>query len=122
MDLLYSKKIETTATISIVSKQRIGQIIVLLLLVILLLAPVYESFDHWDGFPSGGDDTVLSLLAVITFCGVVMVAGRSLFQTFLRERLGRWKSWTQRTILATFVFPNAADESPPPPCRFSLRV
>lgn len=104
------------------SKQRIGQIVVLLLLVILFLAPVYESFDHWDRFPQGGDDTVLSLLAVVTFCGVVLVAGRSLFQAFFRKCLPRRGRSTPRRSFSTFPFPKKADESPPLAFRFSLRV
>lgn len=107
---------------SLVSNLRIGQSIVFLLLVIMLLAPIYESFDHWDQFPNGGDDTVLSLLATVAFCGLVLVAGRSLLLAVLRKRLPTWDRWAARAILITFVFPKAANESPPPPFNFSLRV
>ncbi len=43
-------------------------------LLLLLLAPLYESFDRWDGFPRSGNDTVLNLISAVAFCGLVLVA------------------------------------------------
>ncbi len=104
-------------------KRRVGQIVVILLLAIFLIAPVYEHFDHWDGFPRGGDDTVLSLIATVTFCGMVLVAGHSLFRAFTRERVVKIERWNPPPpVLFVFRPYKTADESPPLPLRLSLRV
>ena len=103
-------------------KRRIAQIVVLLLLTIFLLAPIYEHFDHWDGFPRSGDDTVLTLIAVVTFCGVVLVAARSLFRVFLQRRWVKLERWKPLSMPFVFFASRAADESPPTSPRLSLRV
>jgi len=103
-------------------KRRCGQIVVLLLLAIFLLAPVYECFDHWDGFPRSGNDTALSLIAAVTFCGVVLVSGRSLFRAFTQKRLVKAERWTPPSMLFAFLACKTADESPPFLLRLSLRV
>ena len=54
------------------------QIVLGCFLVLLLLSPLYESFDRWDGFPRSGDDTVLNLIAAVTFGGLILVAAKSL--------------------------------------------
>ncbi len=104
-------------------KRRISQIVVLLLLTIFLLAPVYECFDYWDGFPRSGNDTALSLIAAVTFCGVVLVAGRALFHVFTRTRFVKSEPWKPPCALAfALLARKAADESPPLSPRLSLRV
>jgi protein-S-isoprenylcysteine O-methyltransferase Ste14 len=103
-------------------KRRIAQIVVLLLLTIFLLAPVYEHFDHWDGFPQGGDDTVLSLIAVVTISGVVLVATRSLFRVFLQRCWVKPERWKSPSVIFVFLACRAADESPPSSLRLSLLV
>ncbi len=104
-------------------KRRAGQIVVLLLLAIFLLAPVYEHFDHWDGFPRGGDDTVLTLIATVTFCGMVLVAGHSLLRAITQKRVVKIERWNPPPpVLFVFRPYKTADESPPLPLRLSLRV
>ncbi len=103
-------------------KRRISQIAVLLLLAIFLLAPVYECFDHWDKFPRSGNDTVLNLIAAVTFCGVVLVAGRSLFRALTEKRLVKRERWNPPPVPFSFVACKTADESPPLSFRLSLRV
>jgi hypothetical protein len=103
-------------------KQRVSQIVVLLLLAILLFAPIYESFDHWDGFPKSGNDTVESLIAAATFCGLVLVAHRFLVQVFLHKRPLKFERWNPPAILFACVPCKRADESPPGSSSLSLRV
>lgn len=95
---------------------------VLLLLTIFLFAPVYEHFDHWDSFPQGGDDSVLSLIAVVTFCGIVLVASRSLFRVYLQRHWVKLERWKTPSVLFVFLACRAANESPPASPRLSLRV
>ena len=103
-------------------KRRIGQIVVLVLLALFLLAPVYECFDHWDGFPRSGDDTALSLIAAVTFCGVVLVTARSLFHVFTQKCFVKLNLWEPPCAPFAFLARKAADESPPLSLRLSLRV
>jgi hypothetical protein len=103
-------------------KRRIGQVVVLLLLLIILLAPVYECFDQWDGFPGSGDDTTLSLIAAVTFCGVALVAGCSLFAAFAQKCVVKIERWNLPAVFFTFPACKTADESPPLTLRLSLRV
>lgn len=104
------------------SRQRIGQVVIFLLLTMLLLAPVYECFDHWDGFPKSGNDTALNLIAAMTFCGVVLVAGRSLFRALTKRRLVKREQWNPPPAPFAFVALAIANESPPLPFILSLRV
>ena len=103
-------------------KRRIGQVVVLLLSAILLLAPVYECFDHWDGFPRSGNDTALNLIAAVTFCGVVLVADRYLFRALTERRLVKHERWNPPPASFAFVACPIANESPPLPFTLSLRV
>jgi hypothetical protein len=103
-------------------KRRSGELVVLVLLTIFLLAPVYEHFDHWDGFPRSGDDTVLSLVAIVTLCGIVLVATRSLFRLFLLRRWVKLERWILPPVLFALQICSVADESPPSSFRISLRL
>ncbi|MBA3915238.1 MAG: hypothetical protein H0X25_15590 [Acidobacteriales bacterium] len=93
-----------------------------MLLAIFLLAPVYETFDHWDGFPQSGNDTVLNLIAAVTFCGVVLVAARSLLCALTEKRLVKRDQWNPLPAPFVVVALPMADESPPTSFTFSLRV
>ncbi len=106
----------------IMGKRRIGQLVILLLLTVFLLAPVYEHFDHWDGFPRSGDDTVLSLVAIVTFCGVVLIAARSFFRIFLQRRWVKLERWKPPLVPFVLHARRGADESPRSLFRLSLRV
>ena len=104
-------------------KRRISQTVVLLLLTIFLLAPVYERFDHWDGFPRSDNDTALSLIAAVTFRGVILVAECALFHVFTRTRFVKTGPWKPPCALPFALLAcKAADESPPLSPRLSLRV
>jgi hypothetical protein len=59
------------------SRRRVTQIVLGCFVFLLLIAPLYESFDRWDGFPKSGNDTMLNLIAGITFAGLVLVAAKS---------------------------------------------
>lgn len=107
---------------SVMDKRRTGQIVVLVLLALFLLAPVYECFDHWDGFPRSGDDTALSLIATVTFCGVVLLAARSLLRVFTQKRFVKLELWEPPCARFALLGRKAADESPPLSFPLSLRV
>ncbi|MDQ2925396.1 MAG: hypothetical protein M3R43_07575 [Acidobacteriota bacterium] len=81
-------------------RRRIGQIVVLLQLALFLLAPVYESFDLWNGFrrSGGGNDKTLSLIAAVTFCGVVLVAGRSHLTALTQKGPIKLETWLEPWI------------------------
>ena len=55
--------------------RRLIQIAVLLLLLIHLGGPLFETVDHWDQFAQGGDDLVLSVLTVIVGLGLTLLVG-----------------------------------------------
>lgn len=93
-----------------------------MLLALLLLAPVYECFDHWDGFPRSGDDTALSLIAAVTLCGVILVAAPSLFHIFARTRFVKMELWKSPCARFALLTRKEANESPPLSLYLSLRV
>ncbi len=61
--------------------------IVFALLAALLAGPVFELFDHWDNIPETGNDTVLSVVLLLTCAGalfavrrVTVMAGKLLYR------------------------------------------
>lgn len=42
-----------------------------ILLLFILAGPLFETVDHWDNFPQTGNDTVLSLVMLVTCVGAV---------------------------------------------------
>ncbi len=38
---------------------------IVLIVTVVLCAPVFEHYDRWDGFPSSGNDIVLTLVAAL---------------------------------------------------------
>lgn len=85
-------------------------------LFLLMLAPVYESFDHWDGFPHSGSDTVLNLIGAVAFCGLALVAAKSL-HSLLSALLSAFSAvgrlFQVRSSPLSFVGRAAIGESPP---------
>ena len=55
--------------------RRLIQIAVLLLLLIHLVWPLFETVEHWDQFAKGGDDLVLGVLSVIAGLGLTLFVG-----------------------------------------------
>ena len=50
--------------------------IVFALLAVLLSGPVFELFDHWDNIPETGNDTVLSVVLLLTCAGALFAVRR----------------------------------------------
>ncbi len=63
--------------------RRLVQIALLLLLLIHLGGPPFETVDHWDQFAQGGDDFVLSVLRVAVGLGLTVVLALFLLWIFL---------------------------------------
>lgn len=103
-------------------KRWTGRIVILLLLAIVVLAPIYETFDHWDGFPGSGDDTVLNLIAAVTFCGLVFLGRCTVWLAITSKSLVRFQVLIPPFLRFTFVSCKAADESPPLRSFLILRV
>lgn len=57
--------------------RRLIQVAVLLLVLIHVGSPVFETVDHWDQFSQGqgGDDLVLSVLSLIVGLGLTLLVG-----------------------------------------------
>lgn len=57
--------------------RRLIQIAVLLLVLIHVGGPLFETVDHWDQFSQGqgGDDLVLSVLSLVAGCGLTLLVG-----------------------------------------------
>ena len=66
-------------------RRRIALILMFLAVVLLLGGPVFEHFDHWDGFPQSGQDFLLSVIAVL----VCPAAAVSFVRQLLRLTAGR---------------------------------
>ena len=101
------------------------QIVLGCFLILLLLAPLYESFDCWDGFPKSGDDTVLNLIGATAFGGLVLVVAQSL--PFLRSALVRafsaiWGLFQIPSPPRMLGFGSTIGESPPPLHCSQLRI
>ena len=50
--------------------------IVIALLAVLLAGPVFEIFDHWDNVPETGNDSLLSVVLLLTFAGALFAVRR----------------------------------------------
>lgn len=68
---------------SLFSVRRLIQVVLLLLLLVLLCGPLFETVDHWDHFAQGGNDLVLNAL------GVVVGFGLSVLVSFLLRLIFR---------------------------------
>ena len=53
--------------------RRLIQVALLLLILIHLGGPPFETVDHWDQFAQGGDDLVLNVLGVVVGLGLTVV-------------------------------------------------
>ena len=63
--------------------------IVFAFLAALLAGPVFELFDHWDNIPATGNDTVLSVVLLLTCAGAMFAVRR--FSVMARKLLYRLK-------------------------------
>lgn len=106
------------------NRRRVSQRLLGCFLVLLLLAPLYESFDRWDGFPEGGNDTVLNLIGAVAFCGLVLVAARRLplLLSALKGAFSVIASFHFRSFPLSLLRPSCIGESPPPLHLSPLRV
>ena len=103
-------------------KRRVTQIVLWCFLVLVLIAPVYESFDHWDGSPVSGNDTVLNIIAVVTFAGLVLVAAKHLLWLLATAFSNVPKLFARRSSALILVGRSTIGESPPPLLLSPLRV
>ena len=93
----------------------------IVLIAILLAGPFYELNDKWDNIPQTGNDTVLSLVFLVTCLGAffvltryVVIALALLYRIAVREVLGKIGGIS----LAEMMGPNPS----PPVCLSSLRI
>lgn len=73
--------------------RRLIHLALVLLLLVHLCGPLFETVDHWDGFAQGGDDFVLSVLGVIVGFGLTLFLASFLRWVFVvpanwREKAG----------------------------------
>lgn len=98
------------------TRRRVTQSVLGCFVILLLLAPVYESFDRLDGFPKSGDDTVLNLIGAVAFCGLVLVAAKKLPSLLLKLLSVPWAMsvlfWDRSSLLSP-AFHSSIGESPP---------
>ena len=107
------------------SRRRVSQVVLGCFFILLLLAPLYESFDHWDGFPRGGNDTVLNLTGAIAFCGLVLVAAKrlpSLLSALINAFSAVGRLFQIRSSPFLIGVCSVIGESPPPHLLSSLRI
>lgn len=107
------------------TRRRVSQIVLGCFLILLLLAPLYETFDRWDGFPRSGNDTVLNLVGAVAFCGLVLVAVKRLpsllFTLVSAFSLDAWLFQIRSSPLSLLP-PTSIGESPPPLLLSPLRI
>lgn len=83
-------------------RERFAQLAVALLVIVLLLAPLFETIDRWDGFPQSGNDIVLTVLAALAVFGfVVLLRAVVVFTTVrLRTCMKPVLSWRRSTAFS----------------------
>ena len=101
------------------------QIVLGCFLILLLLAPLYESFDRWDGFPRSGNDTVLNLIAAVTLAGLALITAKSLPSLVFAlasafSMVGRL--FQVRSSPISLLARSSIGESPPPRRLSPLRI
>ena len=98
--------------------------IVFALLAVLLAGPVFEFVDHWDNIPETGNDTVLSVVLLLTCAGAMFAVRR--FTAMAIKLLYRLKH--RSTAPQTSISPARRDarrfelDSGPVPSLSSLRI
>jgi len=55
------------------------------LMALIFFGPLYEAFDHLDKFTQGGDDTVLTVIGLLTYTGFVLCICPFVLGLFLEE-------------------------------------
>ena len=93
------------------------------LLAVLLAGPVFELFDYWDNVPETGNDTVLSVVLLLTCAGAMFAVRR--FTVMAIKLLYRLKH--QSTAPPQSFFPTRRElrfevDSGPLPSLSALRV
>ena len=107
------------------TRRQVTQIVLGCFLILLLLAPVYESFDRWDGFSRSGNDTVLNLIEAVAFCGLVLVAAKSLLSllsALVNVFLSVCRLFCVRSCPLVLTPRSTIGESPPPLFISPLRI
>jgi hypothetical protein len=61
-------------------RTRLVQFAVILLLLVYLCAPLFESVDHWDHFPQSGHDIVLTVMGAALCLGITLALMRIVLQ------------------------------------------
>lgn len=106
-------------------RRQVTQIVLGCFLALLLLAPVYESFDRWDGFPRSGNDTMLNLIGTVTLCGLVLVTAQnlpSLLSALVSAFPAVGRLFQVRCSSLSLGTHSSIGESPPPLFLSSLRI
>lgn len=97
--------------------------IVFVLLAVLFAGPVFEFFDHWDNIPETGNDTVLSVVLLLTCAGAIFairrvdVLARKLLYRLKRRTTATWKVNSSSCHEVSFEA-----DSGPVPSLTSLRI
>lgn len=98
-------------------RTRLVQLAVVLLVVVYLYAPLFESVDHWDHFPQSGHDIVLTVLGIALCLGIALTLMRTVFQVIATKlatsRLLVAASSSTDTTVFLRAAPSALASSPP---------
>jgi hypothetical protein len=98
-------------------------ILLAILLFLIVTGPLFETVDHWDNIPKTGNDTVLTLILVVSWIGATSLFKKCAAATL--ELIARIKM-NERRPEAVSAFEWAAEpvpiESPPLSLSTSLRI
>ena len=94
--------------------RRLIQLVVLILLLVHLGGPLFETVDHWDRFAQGGDDFVLSILGVIADFGLTLLVAYFLRWVFLASLANCQEKTAQPSLGAVSQAANEFLEAAPP--------
>ena len=71
------------------------------LLAVLLAGPIFELADHWDNIPETGNDTVLSVIMLLTCAGALFAVRRfTIMAISVLYRLRRHSMATPQCVLS----------------------
>jgi len=113
------------ALLNIIEGMNRRTIIILLAILLFLVfaGPLFETVDHWDNIPQTGNDTVLTLILVVSFIGAISLFKKCAVAAL--ELIARIKR-TERRPEGLSVFEGAPEpvpiESPPLSLLTSLRI
>ena len=93
------------------------------LLAVLLAGPIFELADHWDNIPETGNDTVLSVIMLLTCAGALFAVRRfTIMAISVLYRLRRHSTTPQRFSSAPSEVARFELDSGPVPSLSFLRI